>query len=94
MRKLKLAREQLCTRLCTSILMLDRWLLPEDDPNAMSMPECGKAYLREVLDRHPQPLQDFCEQVDPTLAIVTHDNEFRRATGDGRRATGDGTILR
>jgi hypothetical protein len=51
MRKLKLTREQFCTHMCISISMLDRWLLPEDDANASSMPECGKAHLREVLNR-------------------------------------------
>jgi len=56
MDELGLTREQLGTRLCVAIRVLDSWLLPADNPNARVMPEAGKVYLREVLERHRKRL--------------------------------------
>jgi hypothetical protein len=56
MDELGLTREQLGTRLCVAMHVLDRWLLPVDDPNARAMPETGKIYVRDVLERHRKRL--------------------------------------
>jgi hypothetical protein len=56
MDELGLTREQLGMRLCVAIRTLDEWLLPVDDPNARVMPETGKTYVRDILERQRKRL--------------------------------------
>jgi transcriptional regulator with XRE-family HTH domain len=52
MDELRMTRSEFAERLSVSVRTLDKWLLPDDSVDARTMPEMGKAYVREILEWH------------------------------------------
>jgi len=49
MSSLKMTRTEFAARICVPVRTLDKWLLPDESPDARPMPDMGKAYVSEIL---------------------------------------------
>jgi len=52
MDQLNMTHDEFASRLSVARRTLDRWLLPSESADARALPETGRAYIEEVLQRN------------------------------------------